>query len=111
MVLKLPRLRSLRRSAPAVAIVVVAIAVLATHDLPALGHGADGHDGSGVGELAAVCLAVTATVATGAVLLSQLTRWTRTGQRLRAAAGSARPSRAHAVAARAGPIVPLVLRL
>jgi hypothetical protein len=109
-VVKCSCLRPLR-SAPAVAIVIVALGVLATHDLPAVGHGAGGHDGIGVGELAAVCLAVTATVATNAVLLYQLTRWTHTGPRLRAAAGSARPPRAHAVAARAGPLVPAVLRL
>ena len=110
MLLKFPCLRPLRRTAPAVVIVIVALGVLATHDLPAVGHGAGGHDGIGVGELAAVCLAVTATVAT-AVQLSQLTQWPRTGPRLRAATGSARPPRAHAIAARAGPLVPAVLRL
>jgi len=99
-----------RRSALAIAIVAVAVAVLAAHDFPAVGHGAGGHDGIGVGEMAAVCLAVTASVATGAVML-QLTRWTtRTGPRLRVAS-TAPPRRADAVAARAGPVVPVVLRL
>lgn len=91
------------------AIVIVAVGVLATHNLPAVGHGAVGHDWIGVGELAAVCLAVTATVATGAVLLSQLNRGTLMGSSLRAVAGSARTRRAHAVAARAGPLALAVL--
>jgi hypothetical protein len=95
----------------ALTVVVGSVGLVAVHGFPALGHTGAGHDGIPVGDLAAVCLAVTATAATAAAALSRPDGWMRTGLMSWALPAERTPGLVPPAPARASPPVAKVLRL